>query len=207
MNLIQQLHAKGLQIEQDIENLAQYKEMMTESDYSNHFQQKLSQTKEMYEQVFQRDDFSVLDLISAAESCFDHLQLQLEAVGPVLKGMGYDIPLDSRSTTPVQEIHENNTIVSEPKTVASNKVEYPDSPTLQDLGLSSLTMGLLAVNIKNESIHEARNDRESIDSIPAPLLGIQPKKLDSLVNTITENEFNCLSTFLKSQLTPQVFIY
>jgi hypothetical protein len=160
------------------------------------------------------DSLSVQDMVQKSEDAFESLELQLEALGSVLGEMGIvvDIPArDTQQPSSTPEVQEEETTTEDMELQQDSDEEYdrsdtptrqyPGSPTLTDLGLSSLTIGLLAENVSKQG-----KERDSIDSLPAPVLGNMINahtKTNALVKTITENEFSGLSPMLQGQFTPQ----
>lgn len=165
---LEELKKQAMEIDFRISNI-----LSPQIDFDSFFIEKQQKLQQQLSEFL--IDCSAKELVERGLDAFESLELQIEALGPVLAEMGVQIP--ERSSTPKPEI--------QPEV----KEELPESPTLKDLGLSSLTIGLLA----------EKKERESIDSLQAPVL-TQPK---SVVKTVTENEFGTLTSLLQNQFTVQ----
>jgi hypothetical protein len=208
---IEHLRETALQIDTRISKLQQ-REQRPFEEFEEYFQQQKRQLQESLSDLLV-DSLSVQDMVQKSEEAFESLELQLEALGTVLGDMGLalEIPTrDSKQPSPPAVVQEEET--TEEMDIQQESDEewdrsdtptehYPGSPTLKDLGLSSLTIGLLAENVSKQG-----KERDSLDSLPAPVLGNiinAHTKTNALVKTITDDEFSSLSAMLQGQFTPQ----
>jgi hypothetical protein len=210
------LHLEGRDLSQKMENLRQdameidttiskllSKNYIPITAFDQHFQlQKVDFKREISDILV--DTLSIRDLVEKALAAIRSLDLQIEALCPVLDDLGLVVDITLRSATPTTKLKE-----VEPEMIMNESMEelepfsepdYPSSPTLRDLGLSSLTIGLLAENT-------LKKDRDSIDSLPAPILEVNqtlPTQAKSqLIKTVTETEFLNLNALLQGQFTVQ----